>query len=212
MNYLIGFDTETGGLDCKKADLLTAYFCILDEDLKLVEELDLKLKPNDGRFPICESQALAVNKINIKEHLENPNTITYSEGKAKVMAFIRKYLKKKGRYSNIKAFGYNILGFDIPWVQEYLIPKDDWLSTIHYKCIDVMQAVDFLKEATWFPPELGSLGTVVNYLGLPQRDAHNAREDTLMTVDVYRKILEIMKSKKDGGGQSQDLISLLEAE
>jgi DNA polymerase III epsilon subunit-like protein len=58
---------------------------------------------------------------------------------------------------------------------------------------------------------LGSLSTVVEYLGIPKRPAHNAKEDTLMTVDVYKKWLDIMKSKKDAGN-SQDLISLLEAE
>jgi hypothetical protein len=74
-----------------------------------------------------------------------------------------------------------------------------------------MQNVDFLKRIAWFPKELGSLGTVVEYLGIPSRNAHTAKDDTLMTIDVDKKIMEIMKAKKDGGTQ-QDLISLLEAE
>ena len=74
-----------------------------------------------------------------------------------------------------------------------------------------MQNVDFLKEAGWFPSDLGSLNTVVEYLQLPKRSAHNAKEDTLMTVDVHKKLLEIMGAKKDGGSV-QDLIGLLEAE
>jgi DNA polymerase III epsilon subunit-like protein len=91
------------------------------------------------------------------------------------------------------------------------MPREDWLKYFHYKRIDVMERVDFLKECGWFPTDLGSLVTVADYLQIPKRSAHNAKEDTLMTIDVYKKLLEIMKSKKEGGS-SQDLIALLEAE
>jgi len=210
MNYLMCFDTETGGFDPRKADLLTAYFCILDEEFKMQDELYLKLKPNGERLPIAEAQALRVNGINMQEHLADSETVSYSEGKEKLVAMLKKYLKKNGRYSNIRPLGYNV-PFDVKWVQEHLLPQEEWESILHYKHVDVMQNADFLKECGWFPKDLGSLGTVVDYLQLPKRAAHNAREDTLMTVDVHRKLLEIMKAKKDGG-QVQDLISLLESE
>lgn len=208
--FFMAFDSETGGLNPKTADLLTLYLGILDEDFKMQEELYLKLKPDGGRLPIAEAQALRVNGINIQEHLADPETITYSEAKVKVITLLKKFLKKKGRFSNIKALGYNV-PFDVKWTQEHILPADEWEAILHYKHIDVMERADFLKEAGWFPSDLGSLGTVVDYLQLPKRAAHNAREDTLMTVDVYKKLLEIMKSKKDGG-QTQDLISLLESE
>lgn len=208
--FFLPFDSETGGFNQKTADLLTAYFCIMDEEFKIQEELYLKLKPDGGRLPIAEAGALRVNGINIQAHMADPETVTYTEGKAKLVAMIKRYLKKNGRYSNIRPLGYNV-PFDVRWCQEYLLPADEWESMLHYKHVDVMQNADFLKECGWFPKEIGSLGSVVEYLGLPKRGAHNAREDVLMTIDVYRKILEIMKSKKDGG-TSQDLISLLEAE
>lgn len=211
--YLV-FDTETGDLDENVGDLLTAFFCIMDEDFKIIEELDLKLKPDGGRTPIATDGALKANGINIQEHLANPATITYSEGQAKVIDMVKRHLKKNGRFSNIIPMGYNILTFDIPWVQKHLIPKKVWLNLIHYKANDVMQTVDALKRYGWFPKTLGSLGTVVEYLGIPARAAHIAREDVLMTIDVEKKLTEIMKSKKEGGGSGagQDLITLLEAE
>ena len=208
--FLMAFDTETGGLNPGDADLLTFYGGIFDENLQLVEELYLKLKPDDGRLPITEAQALKVNGIDIKKHLEDPETIPYSEGNLKLVTMLKKYLQKTGRYSNIRPFGYNV-PFDIRYTQHYLLPPTQWESILHYKHIDVMQNVDFLKEAGWFPPDLGSLGTVVDYLQLPKRVAHTAKDDTLMTIDVYKKLLEIMRSKKEGG-QAQDLIALLEAE
>lgn len=207
------WDTETGGLNENKADLLTAYFAIMTDDYQILDELYLKLKPDDGRLPIAEAGALKVNGINIAEHLADPATVTYSEGKAQLVALIKKHLKRNGRYSNITPMGYNC-PFDIRWTQKHLLDQDTWESLLHYKVHDVMGAVDFLKKCGWFPKTLGSLSTVVEYLQVPTRGAHNAKEDTLMTIDVDKKIIEIMKSKKDGGGSGAgtDLITLLEAE
>jgi len=208
--FLMGFDSETGGLNPKTSDMLTLYICIVDEELKILDELYLKLKPDGGRLPIAEAQALKVNGIDIQAHLADPETITYSEAKVKIVTLLRKYLKKTGRFSNIRPFGYNI-PFDTKYVQEYILPQDEWEALLHYKTMDVMQSVDFLKECGWFPKDLGSLTSVVDYLQIPKRAAHNAKEDTLMTVDLHKKIKEIMLSKRDGGS-AQDLISLLEAE
>ena len=210
MNFYIAFDTETGSINPKNGDLLTFYGAILDDNLRIVEELDLKLKPNDGRLPIAEAGALKVNGINLKEHLEDPATITYKEAHAKIMTMLRRYLKKNGRYSNIRPLGQNVQ-FDIDWTQEHVIPKDEWDATIHYAKIDTKLLVDFFKDCSYFPRDLGGLGSVVEYLGIPKRQSHTAKDDTLMCVDVYKKMIELMKSRKEGGSV-QDLIALLEAE
>lgn len=208
--FYMPFDSETGGFNPSTADLLTVYVSVMDEEFKICDELYLKLKPDGGRLPIAEAGALKVNGIDIQAHLADPETITYSEAKIKMVTLLKKYLKKTGRFSNIRPLGYNV-PFDIKWLQAHLLPLEEWESILHYKHVDVMQNVDFLKECLWFPKDLGSLGSVVEYLQLPKRGAHNAKEDTLMTIDVHKKLLEIMESKRDGGS-AQDLISLLEAE
>lgn len=209
--YWSPMDSETGGLDPKKADMLTFYMCIVDvETKKIVDELNLKLKPDGGRLPIVEPGAMKVNGIDLKAHLEDPTTVTYSEAKLLIIAMVKKYHRKYGRYNNIRPLGQNV-GFDLNFVWEYLMTKKEWDELFHYAIIDTKTIVDFLKDCGWFPPDLGSLDTVVKYLQLMERDAHNAKEDTLMTLDVYLKLLEIMNAKKDGGS-TQDVIALLEAE
>jgi hypothetical protein len=203
------FDSETGARTPEEGDLLTFYMAIMDKDFKLVDEIDLKLKPDD-RLPIAQEEALKVNGIDIKKHLEDPNTVTYSKGRELFTAFLAKHHKKVGRFNNLRPLGYNV-PFDEGYAWYYLLPRPEWNKFFHYKRIDVMERVDFLKESGWFPSNLGTLGTVVDYLQIPKRNAHNAKEDTFMCVDVYKKILEIMKAKKEGG-VAQDLISLLEAE
>ena len=205
----LAFDVESGGLNPTKADLLTAYFAILDEDFNFLEDLELALKP-EGRLPFAEEGALKVNGIDLDKHVKDPKTITYLEGGQKLAAMIKRHLKKKGRYSNIIPTGYNV-NFDIKWVQHYLIDEDTWDSMIHYKALDVMQDVDVLKRHGWLPPTVGNLKSAVEFFGVPMGEAHVAKDDILMTLGVWKKIHELMESKKNGGS-NQDLVSLLEAE
>lgn len=210
----MAFDTETGGLDCQTSDVLTLYIGMMDENFKLLDELDLKLKPDGGRLPIAEAGALRVNGIDIQKHMANPETITYSAAKEKVVAMLKKYLKKNGRYSNIIPLGHNV-PFDVGYTQQYVLPKEEWDKIIHYAYFDTSPIVTFFKRCGWFPKEIGNLGSVVEFMGVPKRAAHNAKEDTLMCVDVAKAMLALMASKKDSSGgqsQQQDLISLLEAE
>lgn len=207
--YILALDSETGGLNPKNSDMLTFYATILDSDLKIVDEIDLKLKP-DGRLPVAEAGALRVNGIDIQRHLEDPETITYSQARERFVSFIKKYHKKTGRYNNIRPLGQNV-DFDLSFIWEYLLDRDSWGELIHYSKIDTKLCVDFLKDSEWLPPELGSLGSVVSFFNIPMGKAHTAKYDTLATVEVYKKLLEMMKSKKEGG-QSQDLIALLESE
>lgn len=207
--YFVVMDSETGGLSCKDADVLTLFMSIATEDLQVIDELDLKLKP-DGRLPIADAGALAVNKIDLHKHLEDPNTITYSEAKVKITAFLKKYLKKRGKYSNLILLGQNV-SFDLKFIWEYILTEQEWDSMVSYNVEDTKTACLFLKRCGWIPQELGTLGSMVEYFNIPRHTAHEARGDVLMTIEVYKALINLMKSKKDGGS-SQDLISLLEAE
>jgi oligoribonuclease (3'-5' exoribonuclease) len=212
MNCYAPLDTETGGLDHKLADLLTMYICVTDESFNILDELDLQLKPNDGRLPRAEAGALKINGINLQEHMADPKTITYAEAKVLIVTMLKKHLKKNGRYSNIRTMGHN-LPFDNGFIWEYIMPKEEWTNIVHYGIIDTKSNTDFLKDAGWLPKEVGTLTSLVDFFGIAKRDAHRAKGDTLMCVDVYRAQLALMASKKDGGGApQQDLISLLEQE
>lgn len=208
----LALDTETGGLDPKLADVLTIYIAVVDENFKVLDEVDLKMKPND-RLPVVEPGAMKVNGIDIQKHLEDPETITYKEAAERISVMLKKHLKKNGRFSNLIPLGHNI-PFDLGFIHQHIMDKHAWEKFAHYRDIDTNPIVWLLKDSGWFPRDLGSLVSVVEYLGIPKRAAHNAKDDTLMCVDVYKKLLEIVRSKKESsaGGQQQDLIALLEAE
>jgi DNA polymerase III epsilon subunit-like protein len=204
------FDSETGGLKPDQADMLTFYGAVVDSNFKVLDEVNLKLKPNEGRLPRADAGALKVNGIDISTHLADPATVTYAEGGALLEAMLKKHSKKVGRRLNITPFGYNV-SFDEKFTWHHLLNETQWFKYMHYKKVDVMDRVDFLREAGWLPQEVARLGDVNDFLNLPKRAAHDAKNDTLMTIDVYQALLKLMESKKSGGS-TQDLIALLEAE
>lgn len=208
-DYYLAMDSETGGLDPSVEDMLTFYCAIFTTDWKLVDELDLKLKPDNNRLPVCHAKALAVNKIDLRAHLDDPNTITYSEAKKKILEFTTKY-RKPGRFSNITPLGHNV-NFDLVFTWQHLVPKSEWEKNMHYGTACTKQDCDALKRWGFLPSSCGSLVSLVEHFNIPKRNAHNAKEDTLMTVDVAKAMEAFMKSKKEGG-TTQDLIALLEAE
>lgn len=208
-SYFFCMDTETGGLDPKRCDVLTMYIAVTDEGLKIIDGLDLKLKPND-RLPVVEEQAMAINKIDLRAHLENPETVTYAQAKEKITALNKKYLKKRGKYSNCLVLGQNV-AFDLAFIQEHIFSRSEWDSLFSYNVEDTKSAALFLKRCQWLPKEIGTLASMVEYFNIPRHTAHEARGDVLMTIQVYAKMIELMKSKKDNGS-SQDIVSLLEAE
>lgn len=208
-HYFVCMDSETGGLNPKQSDVLTLFMAVVDENFKIIDELDLKLKPSD-RLPVADAGALAVNKIDLKKHLEDPNTVTYSVAKTKIIEFVKKYLKKRGRFSNLIPLGQNVM-FDLGFIWEHIMPKEEFESIFSYNIEDTKTASLFLKRCGWLPPEIGTLKSLVEYFNIPRREAHEAKGDVAMTIDVYKALVDFTKSKKENGS-SQDLISLLESE
>jgi hypothetical protein len=76
MHYL-WFDTETTGKYAKLHCPLTAYFAVCDQNLQIIDEIYLQMKPDDMAKLKVEQEAMDVNKINLQEHLADPSTITH---------------------------------------------------------------------------------------------------------------------------------------
>ena len=209
MHYL-WFDTETGGLNPKIHSILTAYFAICDKDLTLLDELYLQLKPEDLSQLNVTTEAMNVNKINLEEHLKDPNTITYAEGQKILMAFLAKN-KIKGKRRSFQPCGHNI-PFDEEFVWQQLVPKELWSKDVHYRRLDTSSICSFLKDMDILPQDVGSLTSLVDYFGIPMGEAHNARGDVLMNIEVYKAIKSLMKDKKEGftGVVNTSLLQIVE--
>jgi DNA polymerase III alpha subunit (gram-positive type) len=209
MNFL-WFDCETGGLNARKHSLLTAYFGVYNEDMVLIDGLDLQLKPSNVNDICVTPEAINVTGINLEEHLADPQTITYEEGRVQLLALLeRNKIPKKRKH--FRPSGQNI-EFDINFVKEQLLPDEEWSKYIHHNPLDTLRILTFLQDCGILPKDLGRLESMVKYFGIPMGQAHNAKEDVKMTVEVYKCLKALLISKKTtmSGSGNTSLLEIIE--
>lgn len=203
------FDCETGGLLHNVSTILTAYFSVHDDQLNLIDELYLQLKPNDIKDLCVEEEALKVTGINLVEHLADPQTVPYCEGKKTLLAFFEKH-KTKGLRRHYRPCGQNI-EFDIKFITAQLLTPEEWGKYVHYNTLDTLRILTFLQDIGFLPVDLGNLGSLVQYFNIPMGQAHNCKEDVKMTVEVYKAMKQMLLAKKnDFSGANSSLFSIVE--
>lgn len=204
----IGFDFETGGLDYLVNPALTGYFCALDKNLNILGDLNLKIRPS-APYDKVEQGALDVNKIDLKKHIEDPETLTREEAGKRLEEFLEKFGGKGLRDKNRpKPLGHNV-SFDMDFLTQ-LISKETIEKRLHYSQMCTAVVTNFFKGCDMLPPEVGTLQSLVRHFGIPQRTAHEAKGDTLMMVGVFFSLQKMAKSSKESSGLSIDILSMLE--
>jgi oligoribonuclease (3'-5' exoribonuclease) len=208
MHYL-WYDTETAGLDPAINPLLTAFFAICDSNLNVIDTLDLKLKPESLAGLTIDKGALEVNKIDIVKHLESPETLTYAQGAIKLAEFLKKH-KIPGKQRSFTQAGHN-LDFDKGFVYQYLFDRKEWEKLVHYRTLDTSAVTTFLKDVGILPDHLGNLSSLVNYFNIPMGEAHTAKDDVFMNIEVYKGVRMLMqRTKVNAINADQDLLSIVE--
>ena len=208
MHYL-WFDTETTGINYKIHCPLTAYFAVCDENLQVIDELYLQMKPSDMSKLKVEQEAMDVNKINLQEHLNDPNTLTFEEARPRLKNFLVKN-KIKGKRKSFMPSGHNIQ-FDKEMIWEWIMPQDEMEEEVHYRTLDTSNITTFMKDIGFFPEEIGNLMSLVQYFNLPEKEAHTCKGDVLMNIDIYKAMRAMFKDrKKDMVGGTNSLLEIIE--
>jgi DNA polymerase III alpha subunit (gram-positive type) len=176
----IAIDNETGGLD-PETSLLTSYMAALDENLNVLDDLDLTLKPNNEIYCV-EAGGLAINKIDLVEHQKD--AITYSAAGQ----LLRNWLIKHSEDKAVKLipFGHNVT-FDVLSIHKYLLNRATFEQYTSYRKFDTAVIAQFLKYASKLPEDLsGSLESLAKYFGVLALENHTARGDVLTTISVAK--------------------------
>ena len=189
MNTYIFLDNESGGLGIQYS-LLTSYLAVYDENLQLVDDLYLYLKPDDGIYKVC-GEALNVNRIDLKVH--DTKAITYKEAGTKLYEF----LKRNSDSGKIKLVpvGHGVYG-DIVWIHHHLIRRETWETFVSYRKLDTQAVCQFLKACGMFPETVsGSLESISKHFGIDvaEGDLHDAKYDTLLSVEVFKCLVNLIK-------------------
>lgn len=209
MTKILAFDLETGGLDKTKNPILTAYFAVLDDKLNVIEDLDLKIRP-EAPFDLIDQDALRVNGININEHIENPETLSRQAAYEKTIDLLNRHGGKNSRDKNrLIPLGHNVV-FDIDFVKQ-LVSESVWSSRVHYRYMCTSVLTSFFKMTGIFPENIGNLSSLVKYLNVPMGQAHTAKDDVIMMIECYKKMIDLVKNQKNSDNDMKfDILSLLE--
>lgn len=184
MYYLV-FDCETTGL-VANCNVLTAYFIILDNEYNIIDELDLKIK---YPFYIIFPKALEINKIDILEH--DKKAISKNEATNSLINFLKKYETK------FTIIGHNI-NFDIDMLKNNnILSENDINIYFEPQYLDTyLLAKKLKKEKKISKLQSLSLSKLCYYLDINLEsncnlDFHNAKYDTYMTINLYKKLIEL---------------------
>jgi oligoribonuclease (3'-5' exoribonuclease) len=183
MKY-IAFDVEAGGTEVDHS-MLSAYFVVIDEDLKTVYgELDLLIKPDNGNY-VVTAEALGVNRINLIEH----DKVAITESKAGTLLY--NFLKTHAPNGTVKLtpLGHGI-AFDVQFVKRHLLNKS-FNQFVSYRMLDTSSIIQFMKLVGQVPRDLaGSLSEIATYFGVSTvtNIAHTAKGDTWMVIEILRKL------------------------
>lgn len=204
----IAFDTETGGTDPEKHPILTAFFLVLDEDFNEIASLDLAVRP-EAPFDVIEAEALAVNNINMEEHLARKDLVSRKEAGTLLKAFVKKH-KGTGVHGRPSPLGHNVQ-FDIDMLKNQILTKEEYNDIIHYRVVDTSPIANFYKAAGLLPKESGKLTSIAEFYGFEVSGAHDAKFDVYLCLNVYKKMISTLESlKNNSSNSSKSILELIE--
>ena len=185
-------DSETGGLTHQHS-ILTTYMAVYDANLRLIDELSLKIQPDNGIL-VTDPEALKVNGINPEEHVKTAISETKAAG---IIADFLSQNSTDGK-NKLMPFGHNV-EFDMAFIRARLI-NDKEMSKFFIKYnLDTIVLGTFLKLIGKLPKDLpNSLGSYAEYFGILTPGLHDAKIDCQTTLSVLKKMIRLIKEGNIG--------------
>lgn len=187
------FDCEMGGKN-PKTSLLTLHGMVLDPNLDVIDEISLKIKPNNGIYHVTAG-AMAVNKIDIVKH--DAEAIPLHEAAKRFENFVCQH---SIGFDKMIPAGHN-LSLDIRFCKRYFLKSsnaegDDWNRFFSYRRLDTATLAHGLILAGKLPADLEcSLSSLANHFNLSYEGAHEAEFDAKLTLQVLKLLVDLMKNK-----------------
>lgn len=188
--YMIAFDTETGGIGDDKS-LLTAYFALVKYEngaFTKLDELDLKIKPDNDLYCVT-AESLEITEIDLRQH--NRGAIYQKRAGTMLYDKLRQWYDISCKNKLIPV-GHNA-AFDIRKICTCLVNRGSWEQYVSYRVLDTCVIAQFYRLTGKLPENLAcSLVTLGEYFNVQVNGApHEAKYDTLVTVAVLDKLMKI---------------------
>lgn len=177
----IFIDTETTGLDPIKNQILTIGIVIVDSNLNISYQEEIKIKQQD--WAIINQKAMEINKIDLLLH--NKSAIGELDACTSIIEILKKY-----DLINSQLYGHNV-SFDITFLKK-MFERNIVNYPFDYHFNDTMVLAISLKDAGLITIDSFSLSKMCAGYGI-NFNFHNALDDALASVELYKKFMGILK-------------------
>lgn len=191
--YLV-LDVETGGLDPKQHSLIEfSYAVIINQFIPVRRQIYM----NHGR--VVTDKALEINGIERKAIKE------FMSYEVAAHQFIEDMGKVVSAYSDkeyLIPIGHNIQ-FDLGFIEQWLRDANEhefyWLYLDAKHAVDTLQLARMARQNEWIIAENAKLETIASYFGVHRKNAHTAKADVEMTIDILERLLRMQKKYIEEG-------------
>ena len=189
---LLGIDLELTGLH-NESDILTLYMGVFDDNFKIIDELDLNLKPDPGSenrsVYSVQPEAMSVNKIDLIQH--DSIAITYKQSKTIIYKWIEEMRSKHGP---LTPFG-NSIQSDINKICERTVNQESWYNHVNRTVIELTSLGAAFKKSGSIPVEQSlSIENMAIYFGkkIDFKRLHEAKYDVELGGYILKNYMEMM--------------------
>lgn len=181
-------DFETGGWD--GTSILTYYAAITDNEFKVLRDIELKIKPDDGKY-IVTAEALAINRIDLLEHWKK--AVPKAEAISQIQHFLRQDYWANGNIIYHPA-GHNV-EFDNLILKNQLLGPEEYRRYFWKHSLDTATLAVLLKNMGKFPSRFEiSLANLAKHYGIDATNAHDAKFDVHLAIGVLKCMIKDLRS------------------
>ncbi len=185
---ILFIDTETGGTDPRKHDLLAIGLAVW-ENGRITARKEI---PVQGQPERCTEEALAINGIQLEAH--NQHALSRREALEEVIRFIERHFAHKP----VTAAGHNV-AFDLNFLRVLFEEfGEDMSKYISHRAIDtasILQVLALLENrAADLQQAASSSQAFADYhIKVPAKERHTALGDAVATAKLFSEILRKLK-------------------
>lgn len=182
MKRLLFIDTETGGLDPGKHSLLSLALVVW-EDEKLIDPKEWLI--NDGNF-IVTKEALAVNKIDIREHRRT--AMKPSKAIEEIFEYTEKHFPQERK---IVLAGHNV-HFDANFLKVFFSQNNvNFSQHFSHRIIDTSSILYYLYMAGRIKERAISSDEAFALFEIKVEGRHTALGDAIATANLFSKLIHL---------------------
>lgn len=167
-------DIETTGLSLTLHEIIEIGCIVVDSDLNIIEEFELKVKPQHIK---------TADKVSLKINHYNPDNWVDAISLEEAM----KILADKTKDSTM--IGHNI-SFDAAFLEKAFYETKIEKKFFHYHLLDTV-SIAFAKLHDKSDIEKLTLHELCEYFNIKNEHEHTALSDTRATFELYKKLMNL---------------------